>query len=172
MLGNNSYSVGNDDNQLITKFNELKLFTGLTTLSGLAHLPNLLEIDLPDAGNLKTIGQGALAWSYLPMELLVLPEGVTTLQNHAISRSSCHLRSISLPSTLSRIISYFLYQMPNIETVQIYAITPPTVDNNTLSGIPTRVQFYVPDAALETYKSNSSWGAYASRIHKMSEYPD
>lgn len=106
------------------------------------------------------------------MPLLIIPEGVTTIDNHAIGRNNCYIENVDLPSTLTRFAGYCFYQMPVLSKVRLYAETPPVVANNTLSGIPTRVQFYVPDAALETYKSNSSWGAYASRIHKMSEYED
>lgn len=106
------------------------------------------------------------------MQRLVIPEGVTTIYNHAIGRGGCYIANVDLPSTLTRFTGYCFYLMPAISKVRIFATTPPTVANNTLGGIPTRVQFYVPDAALETYKSNASWGAYSSRIHKMSEYED
>ena len=32
-------------------------------------------------------------------------------------------------------------------------------------------KIYVPDDAVETYKTSSPWSTYASRIYPMSEYP-
>lgn len=106
------------------------------------------------------------------MQLLVVPEGVTTIRNHAIGRNDCYIENVDLPSTLTKFEGNCFYQMPALSKVRLFASTPPTVASNTLSGIPSRVQFYVPDAALATYQNDDSWGAYASRIHKMSENPD
>ncbi len=157
---------------LTSKFNELRYFVGITELTGLDYNQSLLEITLPEGGNLTRLGTECLYGSRLPMQLLVVPEGVTTIRNHAIGRSNCYIENVDLPSTLTKFEGYCFYQMPSLSKVRLFATTPPAVASNTLGGIPTRVQFYVPDAALETYKSDSSWGAYASRIHKMSEYPD
>ena len=156
---------------LIRKFNELRLFTGIVTLSGLCYIQNLLEITLPIGGRLTTLGTECLYGSRLPMPLLIIPEGVTTINNHAIGRNNCFIENVDLPSTLARFDLWCFYQMPVLSKVRLYAETPPVVASNTLSGIPSRVQFYVPDAALETYQNDASWGTYSSRIHKMSEYP-
>lgn len=154
------------------KFNELRLFVGITTLTGLCYMPNFLEITLPTGGRLATLGAECLYGSRLPMPLLIIPEGVTTINNHAIGRANCYIENVDLPSTLTRFTGYCFYQMPVLSKVRLYAETPPAVASSTLSGIPSRVQFYVPDTALATYQNDDSWGAYSSRIHKMSEYPD
>ena len=156
---------------LTSKFNELRFFVGITELTGLGNNQSLLEITLPEGGNLTRLGTECLYGSRLPMQLLVVPEGVTTIRNHAIGRNNCYIENVDLPSTLTKFEGYCFYLMPALSKVRIFASTPPTVASNTLRGIPSRVQFYVPDAALETYQNDTSWGAYASRIHKMSDYP-
>ena len=150
----------------------MRYFTGIATLSGLAYMPKLVEVTLPEGGALKTLGAESLYGSYLPMDLLVVPEGVTTINNHAIGRGGCYIKNVDLPSTLTRFNGYCFYQMPVIDKIRIYATTPPTVASNTLGGIPTRAKFYVPDSALTTYQQDSSWGAYSSRIYKLSDYPE
>lgn len=159
----------------IVKFNELRYFIGIKSLdetSGFRYNQELLEITLPQGGNLTTLYQECLYGARLPMPLLVVPEGVTVLGNHAIGRNNCYIENVELPSTLIRFDGYIFYQMPSLQTVIIHAATPPTVANTTLSGIPSRVQFYVPDEAMSAYTSNSSWSAYSSRIHPISEHTE
>ena len=155
-------------NPLVTKFNELRFFTGITILSGLGGLGNLLEITLPAAGKLREFADGALNYSYLPMDMLVIPEGVTTFGNHSIGRSGCHLKAVDFPSTTTTFSGYILFQVSTLTTVIIRATTPPTINSNALNVIPSTAIIYVPDESVDLYKS--SWSAVASRIKPLSEY--
>lgn len=56
-------------------------------------------------------------------------------------------------------------QNNNIQQFIVMAITPPTLS---LSGSNIK-NFYIPDEYLETYKTASSWSAYASKIKGISE---
>lgn len=56
-----------------------------------------------------------------------------------------------------------------LQAVVIDNVTPPTMDN-TSAFVGTTCLFYVPDSAVETYKSAANWSNYASRIFPLSEY--
>ena len=132
---------------------------------------NIVKLTLPPS--IKSISVEALyGVSLSESPYFVVPEGCTTYGNHAIGRINCYITTLDLPSTSASFQGYIMYQSPNIQTIILRAMTPPAVTSSTLSGIPSRVQFYVPDASVEAYKTANIWSSYASRIHPMSEYTD
>lgn len=159
----------NSRNTLIKRFDEYKYFTSITVCSSFGYINNIVKLTLPPS--IKSISVEALyGVSLSESPYFVVPEGCTTYGNHAIGRSNCYITTLDLPSTSASFQGYIMYQSPNIQTIILRAMTPPAVTSSTLSGIPSRVQFYVPDASVEAYKTANIWSSYSSRIHPMSEY--
>lgn len=155
-------------NAVVTKFNELRLFTGIKVLSYMSYMSNLTEIELPVGGLLETLDDSCFYYTPLP-KTMVFPEGVTTFKNHSVSRST-RVETLDLPSTTGSIPGYFAYVCSSLKRIIIRATTPPSVGSNTLPNISSSIHFYVPDEALQSYLNHSSWGSYSSRIHPISEY--
>lgn len=156
-------------NTLIQRFPEFQYFTSITSSWNFNYLENLKKLVLPPY--ITIIPMEALyGVSLSESSYFKVPEGCTTYRNHAIGRGNCHIVTLDLPSTSASFDGYIMYGAPDIQTIIIRATTPPTVASNTLSNIPSRVQFYVPDDSVEAYQTASSWSNYASRIHPLSEY--
>lgn len=166
----NIFTLGNYRfNFLIERFDEFQYFTSITNSWSFMYLENLKKLTLPQS--VTTIPSEALYGISLSESTnFKVPEGCTTYENHAIGRGNCHIVTLDLPSTSTSFTGNFMYGAPDIQTIIIRATTPPTVASNTLSSIPSRVQFYVPDDSVEAYQTASSWSSYASRIHPLSEY--
>ena len=155
-------------NTLIKRFDEYKYFTSITVCSSFGYINNIIKLTLPPS--IKSIPLEALfGLSLSESSYFVVPEGCTTYGNHAIGRYNCHIVTLDLPSTSEEFQGWFMYQCQDLQTIKLRATTPPAVTSNTLSGIPSRVQFYVPDASVEAYKTANTWSSYASRIHPLSE---
>ena len=157
------------DNDNIYSFDELRFFTNIETLSGLGYCTNLTKLTLPEGGMLRKLGGECLYGSALT-PVFSVPEGVTTFANHAIGRGTCMVVNLYLPSTTATFEGFFMMFSTHIQNIIIKAAIPPAVASNTLPNIPTSVQFYVPDTALQAYLNDSSWGSYSTRIHPISEY--
>ena len=75
-------------------------------------------------------------------------------------------------------VTYFgriCFMCRNLTTMILYPTTPPglfSVSGNTscFYYTPSSLTFYVPDSAVETYKTADKWSSMASRIKPMSDY--
>ena len=76
------------------------------------------------------------------------------------------LKVIKLKSVSS--ISATAFFAINVDVV-IDSPNPPFISGK-FTNLGTNTKFYVPDDAVETYKSATNWSAYADRIIKASEY--
>lgn len=57
-----------------------------------------------------------------------------------------------------------------LEKVICRAITPPTLGSYAFNNTNSTFVIYVPDESVETYKTETNWSTYASRIYPMSVY--
>ena len=62
------------------------------------------------------------------------------------------------------------YKCPNLSKVVINNSTPPTRSSNAFASCSSDLAFYVPDSAVEAYKSATNWTSFADRIKPLSEY--
>ena len=88
-----------------------------------------------------------------------LPTGITYVGQYAFAYCQ-NLKKVVLPSTLKNIYNYAFSDCRGIETIRIYAETPPTMDNNVFNlpdNIMSAIVLQVPEIAVESYKSKTPW---------------
>ena len=137
----------------------------------------LLSIDLPD--ELTSIGQNAFSQCF-SLTSIVLPDGVTSIGNHAFTQCS-QLSTITIPDGVTSIGGSAFYQCFQLTTINIpdgvtsiganafygcnlletvyFASSTPKV---TYDGWGNSPILYVPDAAVDAYKS--AWPSYVAKI--------
>jgi hypothetical protein len=96
---------------------------------------------------------------------VTIPEGVTTTANYGF-RECTSLATITFPSTITTLHSETLRNCSSLQSVTFLSTTPPTgVSSSTFSN--STCPIYVPSGSVDTYKSNSEWSRYASRIQAI-----
>lgn len=120
-------------------------------------------------GCVSSVGVGA--FSGLPLENVVIEEGVTTIGGQAF-RYNPNLKTVDLPSTVTSIANY-AFQIPTgttttaFETLTVRATTPPTIYSSSIvinnsGGLVWTIK--VPAASVDAYKAASGWSSFSSRI--------
>ena len=133
-----------------------------TTISKLAFSGciKLREISIPES--VTTINSGAFQGAGISR--FVYPSNVTKIDGLLDNPNLTHveIRGESVISVSG------MGSCPLLETLIIRAATPPTTDYWTLieSNIPN---VYVPDSAVDAYKTSSGWSKWASYIKPISE---
>lgn len=60
----------------------------------------------------------------------------------------------------------------SLETLVLKSVVPPTVNGDNFGYNFSKIcKIYVPDTSVNTYKNNSWWSQYASRIYPLSMLP-
>lgn len=187
-------------NTIITRFNELALFTGLVAVStqhqnwtagGFAGCSNLEEVTLPPA--LKTLGCYSFRGTS-NLEYIHNLENIEYLHYSTYSGiyvfSPSGIKEINLPNLKENIPANTLRGCNRVEKVVIGAGCRDIGTYNFYGGLYSVVIFlatepptlaanntsmkaiYVPDESLDAYKTASVWSAQASKIHPISEYTE
>lgn len=159
-----------------TSLNSIKLPSSLVTIGANAfHKCPLTELtELPS--NVETIE--FFAFGYAQFTSIKINEGCTKIGKAAFQHCD-KLTFIDLPSTIKSIgDTSFIYT--SLTTVICRATTPPSLVKNAFgAGLGTVAQapiaqgagaIYVPDDAVEVYKAETNWSAYANVIKPLSEY--
>jgi hypothetical protein len=81
-----------------------------------------------------------------------------------------NLEVVHLPNSLSSIGNYVFYQCSKLKKIVCHAITPPSLQSYSLSGVDWGVDFYVPDESVDAYKTK--WSKVASSIYPLSQYTE
>lgn len=140
---------------------------GMDSFMGCSALS--IEVSL---SNLEKIEYGAFQSTAIT-KILDLGK-ITTIPNAGSSSShktfgDCtSLEVAKLPSTLASIGNNAFSGCSKLKTVVIYATTPPTLANNVFAYTHADLLIYVPDGAVDAYKTD--WADYANRIKPLSEY--
>ncbi len=79
------------------------------------------------------------------------------------------LKVAEFESKVKSLGDYVLYKCTGLEKILCRAITPPTLGGTHAFNNTNNCPIYVPDAALEVYKTATNWSTYADRIHPLSE---
>lgn len=86
----------------------------------------------------------------------IIPEGVTTIAQYAMQGFS-DLTSIVIPSTVTEIKANAFLNCSNLETVEIKALTPPTLGTTPFKGTSASKKLYVEPGYLNAYWANDAF---------------
>lgn len=168
-----------DENSTITGITFSNSANELTTIRGPFICPNLVNVVLPTDGSLTVLeGFRSVPFTDLVNTTIMLPEGITTISDFLNtfnnSSPSCNATSIIIPSTITQLgnngaSTGNFGNCPNLDSITILATRPPVLTSLTSSLGPTDATFpiYVPAESVSTYKANSYYQHYASRIQAI-----
>ncbi|MGN0222262.1 MAG: chitobiase/beta-hexosaminidase C-terminal domain-containing protein [Prevotella sp.] len=109
------------------------------------------------AGKIST-NDFSIANSYSNCSLVDLSRttGATYVPSWCYSNNS-QLTHIFLPSSIETIGAYAFYYCTSLESVTLYAVTPPTIGSYAFEGVPTGMTVYVPEGSIELYEAAEGW---------------
>ena len=151
----------------ITSFDELRYFTGLTSIGNEAFMDcgSLTSVTFPDS--VTTIGIYAIS-GCTSLTSIVIPDSVTTIGDAAFG--SCFgLTSVAIGSSVTSIDDNAFNSCTALTSVTVKATNPPTLGTEAFSNTHADIVIYVPAASVEAYKSASGWSSYASQIQAIPE---
>ena len=127
---------------------------------------NLTTINI--GNQVQVIPSGFLGSSQTSITSITIPSSVTTLDPHSFYGSK--LTSIDLPDSVTSIGNYAFYGCSSLTSITIRSTTPPTLDSSSSSTFPSTSQsytIYVPAESVNTYKTNSKWSTWSSKIQAI-----
>lgn len=172
-----------NSNSKISKFNEFRFFSGLTSYGTGFGSSTLAEITFPKEGKVNgssmmfqgchlksiiipdywtTIGDKCF-WNNTKLTYVKIPDGITSIGQYAFY-NAINTDVLRLPSTV-RSIQSTAFGANTIGVTIIMATTPPSYGGGRFGSI-----VYVPDESVDLYASASGWSAFSSYIHPLSEY--
>lgn len=94
---------------------------------------------------------------------VTIPNNVTTIGR--AFKGCTSLEWLELPSSITKLLNYDTFSgCTNLQSITLYAETPPTCQYiDPLWGCDS-AKIYVPENSVDTYKADSKWGVYADRI--------
>lgn len=160
-------SIPNYSFQDCSSLSSVAIPSGVTSIGNNAFIGcrALGNVTLPDG--LTSIGQYAFqACSSPSFSSITIPSGVTVLES-GVLRNCSGLTEVTIPSGVTDIkLGAFRYD-PALETVTIYAATPPTLGSNVFANGNDTFIIRVPSESVTVYQSASGWSTYASRIEAI-----
>ena len=147
-------------NTSITSFDELQYFRSLAQIGNEAFsgCSNLTTIKIP--ANVTVIRQ--LAFMNCQKLNISLSEHLTTIEWGAFAGCS-HLNSITIPASVTSIERQAFAFCNNLQSVTVFATTPPSVVDNTFQSVSTSISVFVPCNAVGAY-SAISWGGFSTFV--------
>ena len=136
-------------------------------LSKFAQLVEGKSIEL-EASDLDGIGSIS-RYSFYECDNLksvVVPKGVTSI-GHSSFRNCSYLTRVEIPDGLLSVDARAFESCTSLERVIVRTLTPPSIQTDTFSSVPTTCVFEVPSEAVEAYKS--AWSALANQIVAIKE---
>ena len=133
----------------MTAFDEFGLFTGLTGTNSVAVYA---------------------FYNCTVLESIILPNTIKTL-TQAMFQKCQKLPSITIPASVTKIDQLAFDACYVLKDVVCLNTTPPTLGNSVFRNTSGSLVIYVHDAVVDTYKAESGWSSYASKIKGISERP-
>ena len=118
---------------------------------------------------LKAIGSNAFS-EYNSLASVSLPSSLTSIGT--LSFCMCPaLTTIEIPASVTKIKQYAFADCASLSSVTVRATTPPTLEPYVFDNNAAGRKIYVPNEALDAYKSAQFWKDYANDILPISEIP-
>ena len=119
-------------------------------------------------GNDATFYNSGILSLDAPM-LMEIGKGIYSSNSRGAFQECANLTLVKLRDVTTIGMNAF-YKCPNLSKVIIDNETPPTRSNGAFASCSSDLAFYVPDSAVEAYKTATNWSTYADRIKPLSEY--
>ncbi len=172
-------SVGHYAFNECSKIADVVIPNGVTTLGthAFGYCDGLTVVSLPPS--VKTIGWSAFN-SCRNLETVNLSEGLTRIGEYSFSNtrklsninipegvteigqwafSSSYIKSLILPSTLTRIQGQVFASCHDLTSLTCLAPTPPSLWSEVFKGL-SNIKIYVPSASIASYQSQEQWNAF------------
>lgn len=114
---------------------------------------SLSSVSLPNS--VKIIGESA--FSFCGMTEVKLPDELQIIKKEMFKGCS-NLRSITIPAAVEYIYQESFANCDALESVKVLPETPPFLYDNSFSNY--GISLYVPESAVETYKSTIPWNKF------------
>ena len=98
-----------------------------------------------------------------------IPSNVTEIKQYAFTGSG--LTSIYIPASVTAIGSSAFHNCSSLSSVTVRATTPPELEQFAFTMNAAGRKIYVPNEALDAYKSADGWKDYANDILPISDIP-
>lgn len=176
-------SIGNRAFQYCVNMTSINIPNGITSLDGtFVGCKSLLNLEIPNTvtyiGDSTFEGckiQGTLSipnkvtsirsnvFKGFESDTLIIPDSVTTIDGHTCMWNM-KLNSLVIGSGVTKLTGGF--RDSTINTITIYAVTPPSASNDLLIGTHINT-IYVPQASVEAYRTAEKWSSAASIIQAI-----
>lgn len=97
-----------------------------------------------------------------------IPNNIVSIGMYAFQYTN-EFYTITIPSSVTYIDDYAFYYCKDLHYVIVESTTPPTLTNNSFSDCAYYMKIFVPDASVDTYKNDSNWSTYSSRIYSIND---
>ena len=84
--------------------------------------------------------------------------GVTEVPSYAFDYSN--LESIYLPASIEKIGYYAFGECSKLASITLYAMTPPTLEDDVFYNVPEGLVVYVPAGAIGQYQDSEAWSKF------------
>lgn len=176
-------SIGTGAFQYCVNMTSINIPNGITSLDGtFAGCKSLLSLEIPNTvtyigdstfkgckiqGTLsipnKVTSIGSRVFTGFEADTLIIPDSVTTIDGY-VCMWNMKLNSLVIGSGVTKITGGF--RDSTINTITIYAVTPPSTSNDLLTGTHINT-IYVPQASVEAYRTAKKWSSAASIIQAI-----
>ena len=101
-----------------------------------------------------------IANSYSNCSLLDLSRvaGITEIPSYAFDYTK--IESVYLPASIEKIGYRAFAECSQLSSVSLYAMTPPTLEDDVFSGVPEGLVVYVPAGAIGQYQDSEAWSKF------------
>ena len=157
-------TIGSYAFQRCTSLSSITLPDSVTSIgdSAFSSCSSLTGITIPD--RVTRIGDSAFN-SCSGLSGITIPNSVTSIGFFAFANCTS-LTGITIPDSVTSIEGYVLAGCYSLTSITVEAVTPPALESGAFNGT-NDCPIYVPSESVETYKAESGWSSYASRIQAI-----
>jgi len=141
-----------------------ELVTELTIPNEITSIPNFALCGISSLASVvipNTVSKiGSDAFSMSGLTSITIPNSITSIESYTFDCCS-KLVSVTIPNSVKNIGLSAFYGCTSLESISIYANTPPTVESSFTSEN-YNIDILVPASAVETYRSTQPWSNFTS----------